>query len=138
MIYVLCSFKTDGLIAIISMVAAFGIWLLLIRYTSTKISLNSIAAVILVFALEAYLIIKLLGKIKKDTSYENTVKSTLRVYVENIEIIVISLIIAIIFTFMNKTLAYSFGMTLFYGIISMAISNLVFLRTMLLAKYSNK
>jgi len=71
-------------------------------------------------------------------SYENVQKVSVRTYLDYIEVIVVSLVIAIVFTFMQKAVAFSFGMTLFYGIISIIISNLVFLRTMLLAKYSDR
>lgn len=77
----------------------------------------------------------MLEKIKNDSSYENVQKSTLGVYFDNIEVILCSVILAIVFTFMSNVSVYSFGMTLFYGIISMAIANLVFLRTILVRKY---
>ena len=61
-------------------------------------------------------------------------KATLKTYFAEKEIILITLVIAIVFTFMKHVGSYTFGMTVFYGVISIAISNLVFLRTILLAK----
>lgn len=137
-IYIIFKFKVDGLISVLTTIAGFGLLAIILRAVKMEISLNSIIALIILAILNAYLIIKMLSKIKGDTSYENVAKTTLKVYLENIEVIVIVLVASIVFTFMSKVMAYSFGMTLFYGIISIAISNLLLLRTMLLAKYSNK
>lgn len=138
-IYIICKFKVDGLISVFSTIAGIALLAILIRgLVKMEISLNSMIAIIVLILLNAYLIIKMLNKIKSDTSYENVIKATLKVYLENIEVIIITLITAIVFAVNKQVMAYSFGMTLFYGIISIAISNLLLLRTMLLAKYSNK
>ena len=83
----------------------------------------------------AYLINKMLNSIKSNPTYENVAKSTLRTYIDEIGLVIISIMISIIFTFMSNVQIYSLGMTLFYGIICVAISNLLVLRTMLLAKF---
>ena len=137
-IYMIYKFKIDGVISLASIIAWIGLLLLVLRYTNTEISLNSIGAIVLFTILDIYLISKMLNEIKQNTSYENVSSITLRTYLKEWTVIITSLILAIVFTFMNKVVAFSFGMTLFYGIISISISNLVFLRTMLLAKYSNK
>lgn len=137
-IYMICRFKLDGVIVALTNIAAIGLLLLAIRYTNTEVSLNSAAAIITIMVLNAYLISKMLSKIKAEPIYGNVRKVTIKTYLENLEIIVVSLIVAIVFTFMQKAMAFSFGMTLFYGIISVAIANLVFLRPMLMAKYSEK
>ena len=137
-VYMIIRFKVDGLIAGITEISVLAMLLLMVRYTGAKITLNSISAISIILIVNAYLISKMLKKIKEDNSYESVRKWTLKTYIENIEVIIVSLIIAIIFTFMKEVQAFSFGMTLFYGIISVGISNLIFLRTMLLAKYSNK
>ena len=84
---------------------------------------------------DAYLINKILINIKNNSTYENVAKSTLRVYIEEIGVILVSIIISIVFTFKSSLHVYSLGMVLFYGIISIGISNLLVLRTMLLAKF---
>lgn len=137
-VYLLCKFRVDGLLGAVSIISGFGILAIIIRLASVEITLNVFAALVLLIVLDAYLVNRLLKSIKSNTSYENVAKQTIKVYLENIEVIVITLIIAIVFTFMSNVMVYSFGMALFYGIISIAISNLLFLRTMLLAKYGNK
>ena len=83
----------------------------------------------------AYLINKMLNSIKSNPTYENVAKSTLRTYIDEIGLVIISIMISLIFTFMSNVQIYSLGMTLFYGIICVAISNLLVLRTMLLARF---
>ena len=84
---------------------------------------------------DAYLINKMLNSIKSNPTYENVAKSTLRTYIDEIGLLIIYIMISIIFTFMSNVQIYSLGMTLFYGIICVAISNLLVLRTMLLARF---
>ena len=86
-------------------------------------------------SVDAYLINKMLNSIKSNPTYENVAKSTLRTYIDEIGLVIISIMISIIFTFMSNVQIYSLGMTLFYGIICVAISNLLVLRTMLLARF---
>jgi len=133
--FVIYKFRLDGVFAGISIIGMTALLMLMLRYTKTEISINAILGIFAVILLDAYLIIKILGNIKNNASYENVRKTTFKTYLENIELIVISLVLAIIFTFMQYVKVYSLGMTLFYGIISIALTNVVFLRTMLLAKY---
>ena len=136
-IYLIARYKLDGLVGILSMGAFISILLLLVRWTNTEISLNSVVAIAILIILDLYLMTKLFNKIKADSNYEAVRKSTVKTYLENIEIIIVAIIIAIVFTFMREEASFSFGMTLFYGIISIGVANLTFLRTML-AKYNDK
>ena len=131
-------YRVDGLLSGISFVSTVAVFLLLIRYTNTTISLSSIVGMIILAITETYFIISILNKIKKDNTYETVLDATINTYTNNIELIIVLLIIAVVFTFMPEATIFSLGMTLFYGIISIAISNLVFMRTMLIAKYKQR
>ena len=137
-IYLIAKYKTNGLICSLGIVLEIAMLLILIRYTSTVISLGTLAALLVLVLLEAYCLMKILNKIKENESYENVANATIKTYLNMIDLIVVFLIIAIVFTFMKEVAIYSIGMTLFYGIISIAITNLVFVRGMLLAKYNTK
>ena len=126
------------MICSLGLILEVAILLILIRYTGTIISLGTMVAFLVLVLLETYLIIKMLNSIKANETYENTANVTIKTYLDVIDVIVVFLIIAIVFTFMKEVAVYSIGMTLFYGIISIAITNLVFIRGMLLAKYSMK
>lgn len=133
-IYMICRYRLNGVFGAISLTLMVALLLLCARYTSVLVSLNSIFAVILLIVVDTYLMNKILGSIKKDNSAQNTHKALIRTYLEEKEIIIITLVIAIVFTFMKYVGSYTFGMTVFYGAISVALSNLVFLRTVLLAR----
>ena len=137
-IYLVVRYKLNGVVGALSIGAFIAILLLLVRWTNTEISLNSVVAIATLIILDVYLLTKMFNKIKEDSNYENVRKCTVRTYLDNIEIIIVAIIIAIVFTFMREEASFSFGMTLFYGIISIGVTNLTLLRTMLLAKYSDK
>lgn len=135
-VYMIIRYKTNGILAGINLVAVLSLLILMIRYTRIVISVNSFVAIWAIMILYTYLITKMLNKINTNSTCEEVKKASIRIYIENFEVALISVIIAIVFTFMKQEVAYSFGMTMFYGIISIVLSNFIFLRTMLVAKYN--
>ncbi len=134
-IYMIVKFRLNGVFADMTFVLTTALLLLMIRYTNTVVSIGSVIAMLALIAIETYFIFKILNSIKNDSSYENVSTVTYNVYLKNIDVIIVLLIIAVVFTFMSKVAVYSIGMTLFYGIISILASNLAFMRMMLLARY---
>ncbi len=131
-IYMIFKYKTDGIIASLSLIAATAILLLLIRYTKTTISFGGIVSMALLLVLDVYLMSRVLNKIKRNGSIDNVFEATFKTYVEELHVIIVFLIIAVVFTFMPGVKIFSIGMTLFYGIISIAFANLLFMRSMLI------
>lgn len=136
-IYMIFKFKVNGIISSYALISAVAMLLLMIRYTKTTISLGAGAAMLVLAIVEAYFMIKILRNIQKDSSYEKVKSITLRTYLNEIDVIIVLLIIAVIFTFMPEAQIFSIGMTLFYGIISIAIANIVFMRGMLVTRYKD-
>ena len=134
--YLIVRYKADGVFATINLCGALSLLMLAVRYTATEISVNSVGGIILIILFETYLLDRVLNSIKRDNTIENIHKATLKDYLKHKEAIAVLLITSIVFTFMQNVEVFTFGMTLFYGTISIGIANLVFLRTMLLAKYS--
>lgn len=134
-IYMIIKFKTDGLFCSISFIFAISIFLLMIRYTSTTISLGSITAMLALIIFDAYFMIKILKDIKEDPSADNVSFITYGVYIQRLDLIIALLVIAVVFTFMPEVKVFSIGMTLFYGIVSLIISNLAIMRNLLIAKH---
>jgi len=128
-------FKLNGVLSSIAFVSAVALLLLMVRYTGTRISLGSIAAMVALIAFDGYFMIKILKDIKENPSEDNVRFVTYGTYMKRIDLIIVFLIIAVVFTFMPEVQVFSIGMTLFYGIISLIISNLLFMRTMLIAKH---
>lgn len=134
-IYLIIKYKIDGLLASLSLISGIAILLLLLRYTNVAISLGSFSAIAILIATQTYFIISILNSIKKDSSYDNVTYMTTWGYLKRIEVILVFLIISVVFTFMSELKIYSVGMTMFYGVISLIIPNLVFMRTMLINKH---
>ncbi len=133
-IYLIIRYKINGLIGGMSIIATAGLLLLMIRYTGTTISIGTISAMLILLIIDAYFINKILKAIKENASEENVKYTSYAVYLQNMNIIIVFLIIAVVFTFMPEVQVFSIGMTLFYGIVSLMISNLILMRQMLIAK----
>ena len=90
---------------------------------------------LVLMAFDAYFMTKILKSIKENPSLENVSFVTYGAYLQKLDLIIVLLIIAVVFTFMPQVQIFSIGMTLFYGIVSLIIANLVFMRAMLVSKY---
>ena len=134
-IYLIIRFRIDGLFSSISFIAAMAMLLLMIRYTSTKISLGGMAAILVLILFDAYFMKKILERIKENKTLENVKYTTYGTYLQKLDILITLLVIAVVFTFMPEVQVFSIGMTLFYGIISLVIANLLLMRGMLITKY---
>ena len=133
--YLIFKYKIDGLYAGLSFISGIAILLLLLRGTNTPVTLGGFAAIASLVIVETYLIITMLNSVMKDKSIENVKEANVKTYMKKIDIIITLLIISIVFTFMQEAKVYSVGMTLFYGIISLAIANVAFLRTLLISNH---
>lgn len=125
-IYMILKFKTRGLLGAVSFIGYIALYLLLIRYTNVVISLNSIAAVV-VMSIIAYLeTIKLLKNNEPDSELRK------KQYTKNIKTFISKIIpvaiISIVFSFMKWNAISSFGMIAFWGLALAIIYNLTIAR----------
>ena len=134
-VYMIIRFRLNGAICSIAFISAIAMLLIMIRYTSTTISIGGIMAMLVLMAFDAYFMTKILKSIKENPSLENVSFVTYGAYLQKLDLIIVLLIIAVVFTFMPQVQIFSIGMTLFYGIVSLIIANLVFMRAMLVSKY---
>lgn len=135
-VYMIIRFRLNGAICSIAFISAIAMLLIMIRYTSTTISIGGIMAMLVLMAFDAYFMTKILKSIKENPSLENVSFVTYGAYLQKLDLIIVLLIIAVVFTFMPQVQIFSIGMTLFYGIVSLIIANLVFMRAMLVSKYN--
>lgn len=125
-IYMILKFKTRGLLGAISFIGYIALYLLLIRYTNVVISLNSIAAVV-VMSIIAYLeTIKLLKNNEPDKELRK--KQYTKNFKTFISKIIPVAIISIVFSFMKWNAISSFGMVAFWGLTLAIIYNLTITR----------
>lgn len=134
-IYMIARYKADGLICGVSLVLMLSLLSILLRYTLTTLSLNALAIILSLIVFQVYFMISILESIKKNPGIDNVISTTFKTYAKKLDMITVLLVLSVVFTFMPEVKVYSIGMVLFYGIISAAIANLVFMRTMLINKY---
>lgn len=131
-IYIAIKYKKYGALTIIGSIAAIDLLLLIIRYTNVYLSVESAVGFIVLIILNTYIISNLLKEINKDSSKDDINKSMKNGLLKSIDMIIVMLIIAIVFTFISWSAINSVGILIFWGIICMGISHLIFTRTLLL------
>ena len=132
-VYIIIKYRKNGALSGVSYIASIAIFLLLIRYTNTILVLESIVAFLSLIILNHYLYTKTLSKIEKNTKSEDVKNTFKEVYKSCIDLLIVLLIISVVFVYTTLVSVNSIGMLLFWGIISIIISNFVFGRTLLVA-----
>lgn len=134
-LYMVFKYNKDGLLSGVAFVSGISMFLLLLRYTATEISLSGIVSMTILVIAQAYFMISTLSKIGKDEKLDNVITVINKSLIDNFRILVVLMIVAIVFTFMPEAKIFSVGMMLFYGLISLAVADIVFLRTMLIENH---
>ena len=129
-IYFIFKYKIDGLKASILFLGFISIVLLLIRFTNTVLSMNSLIAIYVIGAISYFYLASLLKAIKENKKenlkqiWNNMLKSFA------LDLIPV-LIIAIVFTMQPQVVLNSFGMALFWGLVSLFVYLVWFAKFML-------
>ena len=140
-IFLIIKHKVNGLLAGISYIGLTALYLLLIRYTNVIISIESIFGITIVMILNYIFIFKLLENIEKISKEkaENIVnKAIIETYKRFFSRVIPICIIAIVFCFVKWIPMSSFGMILFWGLVIIAIYNILITRNILNIKEKNK
>ena len=121
-------YKTKGLLASISCIGFIAILSLLLRYTNVSISIEGIGAIILTILIDLKLNQLILSKIKTmDVVDEATVNSYKDMFLKLVPI----MIITIVFCFSGWSNLSSFGMIMFWGLVLIAVYNVIVTKTLL-------
>ncbi len=118
LIILIVKYKSKGFLGAISYVGLVSILLLTIRYTKVTLSIEGIYAVVLTLILNYILTIKLLS---------NRNKTIGQFFIEIIPVCILS----IVFCFIKWIPISSFGMVMFWGLVIMAIYNIIVTKNML-------
>lgn len=127
-IVLIAKYKTNGLLAGISYIGLSALYLIAIRYTNVTISIDSIFAIGIILILNYIFTNMLLSNIRKmnDSKVENAVgKSISETYKKFFMRIIPICVVVITFCFANWIPMNSFGMTAFWGIVIIAIYNVI-------------
>ena len=131
-IYLIVKYKKYGALTVIGSIAAIDLLLLVIRYTNVYLSVESAIAFIVLVLFNIYIISNLLKGINKKSSKEEISICMKKGLLNSIDMIVIFLIIAVVFTFMTWSAIGNVGLIMFWGIVSIGLSHLIFTRALLL------
>ena len=125
-------YKTNGLLGAISYVGLISIFLLLIRYANVTLSIQGLLGIGVVMILSYIFINKILYKIKEQkTETLELNKKIKEVYLEFFVAIIPICIASITFSLINWAPISSFGMVMFWGIVLIAIYNIIITNNLL-------
>ena len=131
-------YKLYGFLASIAYVAFAAIYTILLRYANVTISLEGIFGIAIVFILNYIFVNKLLHRIREEKEEYNLSKITKETYKEYFIKIIPLCIMAITFCFIKWTPISSFGMVMFWGILLIAIYNVLVTVNMMKLKYEKR
>lgn len=126
-------YKTKGVLVSVSCIGFISILLLILRYTNVNISIEGIGAIILVLAFNYRMNQIILNKTKTANMVNEAVIST---YKETFLKLVPVMIITLVFCFAKWTNLTSFGLIMFWGLLLMAVYNIIVTKTLLKLKES--
>ena len=127
-IYLIIRFRKVGIISAIAMIGYIALYLLVVRFTDTVLSLESMAAVGIAAVVQLMFLQEIAKRIKQGVAnIDATVKEEL---IKNIQVQIPLYIMAIVFVFTNWETVISFGTSLFWGLIIWAVYNYIFTRLM--------
>ena len=121
-------YKTKGLLVSISCVGFIALFFLLLRYTNVTISIEGIGAIILTMIIYLKLNQMILSKTKVMDVVNEAVKATYKnLFLKLVPV----MIITVVFCFSGWTNLSSFGMIMFWGIVLIAIYNIIITNNLL-------
>ena len=121
-------YKIPGLLSSIACIGFISIFSLILRYTNVLITIEGIGAIILTIAINIKLVQSILSKVQKINLVNEAVNNT---YKELFLKLVPVMIIVITFCFSGWTNLSSFGMIMFWGLILIAVYNIIITKTLL-------
>lgn len=120
-LWAIYKYKTNGVIAIISLIGYVALMLLLIRYTNVIIAFEGVFALALIFGIEYVFNLKFVNN-SIDTK-EKMIKTYSKTLMQFVNVFVVSFIIAIVFSMQTWVPIKSFGTIMFWGIVIMVAYN---------------
>lgn len=134
LIVMIIKYKKNGFLTSIAFVGYIAFLLIAIRYTNVMITLDGLIAIIASIILNFTFTFYVLSLIKKN--YKDKEKAEIEVDFQKaltrmLFILLPLIIVTVILCFANWLPLYSFGMVMFWGIVTLLIYNIVITRTLL-------
>lgn len=131
-VYIIIRYKKLGLLSSIVYIASIALLLIIIRYIKAEICLETIIPAIILILINTYINCKILRNLDKDDSKEDRKGKIYKSYLKVIDLLIITLIPSVVFTYNSSSTISSIGTLLFWGIIGIALMNILFTRTLLI------
>lgn len=133
-IYMIVRYKISGLICSIVYLATAGLLTILIRYTGVQISVETMVSATILIILLDYVYFKILKSINKNDTMEEKKASMNKALKKMIDVMIITLVPAVILTYSSLAKLSNIGMSLFWGIIVIGIMSLLATKVVLLVQ----
>lgn len=129
-IVLICKYKMNGLLATLSVIGYIALLLIVIRITNIVITLEGITGILISILLNYIFVIYLLQQLKQKKDEANYGQTLIKFLI----ILVPAIVTTIVFCFVKWLPIYSFGMTMFWGIVLIMLYNLVVTRILVFEK----
>lgn len=137
-IYMIIRYKTLGLSSSIIYIASIAVLTILIRYTGVQINIETTVSAVIILILMNYINCKVLKNISKEDTAEERKKKLNQTYKSLFDVVLVTLIPAIVLTYCSLTKLSNVGMTLFWGVITAVLMNILFTRLALTMQIRKK
>ena len=135
-VYLIIRHRTYGIISALSIIGYIALYLIVVRFTDTIISLEAMAAIGIAIILEFVFVQAIAKKLRENSANADvTIKKEL---IKNISLQIPMYIMAVVFVFVEWETIKSFGIALFWGLIISLIYNFVFTRLMFIQRANMK
>jgi len=131
-IYLIFRYHKNGVFAVITIIGILATLLILVRYTNVILTAETIGAVIVTTVLAVLATMVMLKDYEKEATEAEVKKSLKEGMIAMIKVLLPIFILSIIFCFMKWLPIYSFGMTLFWGILAIVLLMSTVMRTLIL------
>lgn len=131
---IIFKYKLLGALGTISNISMIACMLIFIRLTKVTIAITALPSIISIIIVNTFIIVTLIQKVKDS---ENSKSDIWKAVLKTIDVLIVALIISVVFIFMFSEAIVSSGMIMFWGIISIILTNLLFTRPLLLAVDKN-
>lgn len=131
---IIFKYKALGILGTISNVSMIACMLILIRVAKVTITMAALPTILLMALVNTVVIVKL---IKAANKKDDVVNRIWKAILEAIDLLVVILITAIVCVFMFNELIVAAGMVMFWGLISIIATNLLFTKPLLISATKN-
>ena len=139
LVFLIIRYRKNGLLSSISIVGYTALYLLVIRYANVTITLDGIASIAITIALNYMFSMYLLHLLKHedDKTIQGASISFRKASTKALFVLIPLVVTAVILSFVSWESVYSFGMTMFWGILLGIIYNFIITRTLILSSTKN-